>query len=95
MATVLTVIPSTVPVPVIPTISIVSESEVTIHWTRSEAGIVLRYIVDVRRYSKDGPGEVKLDHLRGSPRVVPGIELQHTVKSLGKAVPLGSVSGIC
>ena len=51
--------------------------------------------MDVRRYFEDEPGEVKLDHLRGYPRVVPGTDLQHTVESLGKAVPLSSVSGIC
>ena len=50
--------------------------------------------MDVSRYFENGPGEVKLDHLQGYPRVVPGTELQHTVKSLGEAVPLVSVNSV-
>ena len=50
--------------------------------------------MDMSRYSEDGPGEVKLNRLQGYPKVVPGTELDHTVESLGKAVPLVSVSGM-
>ena len=47
--------------------------------------------MDVRRYSEDGPGEVKLDPLPDYPTRIPGTVMQHTVESLGKALSLSVV----
>ena len=51
--------------------------------------------MDVRRYSEDGPGEVKLDHLPDYPRRVPGTVLHHTVESLGNAFALSVMCWLC
>lgn len=86
--------PHAVPARIIPTISTVSDSEITVHWNNSETGIVLRYIVDVREYNDDGPGKVRIDSLQGYPKRVSGTALNHTVDSLSKSVLLGSVCGV-
>ena len=74
---------STVPGLITPIHVVDSVSEVTIDWSSSHSADVVRYIVDVRRYSSAGPGQVRNTSITGYPLEIPGTTLQHTVKSLG------------
>ena len=58
-------------------------SEITIDWSRSDSPDIVRYIVDVRKYSSAGPGKVQMSSITGYPQQIPGTSLQHTVGSLG------------
>ena len=61
-----------------------SVSEFTIDWSRSDSADIVRYIVDVREYSSDGPGKVQMTSVTGYPLEIPGTDLEHTVKALSK-----------
>ena len=66
-----------------------SVSEFTIDWSRSDSADIVRYIVDVREYSSDGPGKVQVTSVTDYPQEIPGTDLEHTVKSLGNVARLG------
>ena len=47
---------------------------------------VVRYIVNVRQYVANGPGEVMIQTVRGYPRELSGGQLSHTVADLSKCL---------
>ena len=75
-------------------ISIISDSEITIDWSGSSGvgGDIVRYNVNVRVYSSDGPGRVKTENVTSYPQQLPGTLRELTVKSLGKTAALVSYS---
>ena len=75
-------------------ISIISDSEITIDWSGSSgvSGDILRYIVNVRVYSSDGPGKVNTSNHTGYPLELPGTQREFTVNTLGKITALVSYS---
>ena len=80
----------TAPGMIIPTISNISDSEIIIDWSNSSnvSGDIVRYIVNVREYSSDGPGKVKTRNVasvaRSYPQQLPGTQRELTVKTLSK-----------
>ena len=75
----------TVPGLITPVLDVDSiSSKVTIDWSGSDSADIVRYIVDVREYSSDGPGKVQTTSISVYPQEIPGTALEHTVKSLGK-----------
>ena len=77
----------TAPGMIIPMISIINDSEIIIDWRSSSnvSGDIVRYIVNVREYSSDGPGKVKTSNVaRSYPQQLPGTQRELTVKTLSK-----------
>ena len=76
-------------------ISIISDAEITVEWSGSSGvgGDIVRYIVNVREYSSDGPGKVKTSNVASYPQQLPGTQREFTVKILGKTAAL--VSFLC
>ena len=60
-----------------------SVSEIIIGWSSSDSPDIVRYIVDVRKYSSAGPGKVRMTSVTGYPQQIPGTSLEYTVGSLG------------
>ena len=69
-----------------PTISNINDTEITIDWSSSSGvgGYIVRYIVNVRVYSSDGPGKVMTSNHTDYPLELPSTNLQHPVQSLSK-----------
>ena len=74
---------STVPEQITPVKQVVTESQITIKWTKTSEDIV-RYVLDVREYSSAGPGETKNESIISYPREIPATETQYTVTSLSE-----------
>ena len=72
--------------------SIISDAEITVDWSGSSGvgGDIVRYIVNVREYSSDGPGKVKTSNVSSYPQQLPGTQRELTVKTLGKTAALVS-----
>ena len=66
------------------TLTVDSETEVTIDWTASDSisDDVLEYIVNVRKYTSNSAGKVVMESIDGYPRQTRDTQL--TVKSLGE-----------
>ena len=71
-------------------ISIISDSEITIDWSGSSGvgGDILRYIVNVRVYTSDGPGKVTIDNVASYPQQLPGTQRELRVNTLCKTAAL-------
>ena len=71
-------------------IPIISDTEITIDWSSSSGvgGDIVRYIVNVRVYSSDGPGKVTTSSVASYPQQLPGTQRDLTVKSLGKTAAI-------
>ena len=79
---------STVPGLTTPMLRVDSVSEFTIDWSRSDSADIVRYIVEVRKYSSAGPGKVQMTSVTDYPLEIPDSDLEHTVKSLGNVARL-------
>ena len=69
-----------------PMISNINDTEIIIEWSSSSgvSGYIVRYIVNVRVYSSDGPGKVTISSHNDYPLELPSTNLQHPVQSLSK-----------
>ena len=55
----------------------ISDTEITIDWSSSSGvggGDIVRYIVNVRVYTSDGPGKVTIDNVASYPQQLPGTQ---------------------
>ena len=83
MCTLLSTVPAVItPTSETPTVN--SDTNVIIDWTTSDSisDDVLEYIVDVRKYTSNGDGEVVMKSIAGYPLQTPDTQL--TVESLGE-----------
>ena len=74
--------PSPVPQKVDPVVSVIRYDAVRINWT-NPAG-VFSYIVNVKQYSSNGQGKIKVDPLDEFPKEIDASPLQFDVRNLGE-----------